>query len=74
MSDKVKKVRTSITIDPEVWQAVKTLVDNKENGYKSVSQFIEQAVVSSVGLVEVEVVSLPDTQAEQVTVTADSVV
>ncbi len=38
---KVKKVRTSITIDPNVLQRVRKIVEDPENDYKSVAQFIE---------------------------------
>lgn len=41
---KVKKVRTSITINPEVLQATRDLVGQANSDYKSVAHFIEQAV------------------------------
>ena len=41
---KVKKVRTSITIDPEVLQRMRDVVEHPESDYKSVAQFIEMAV------------------------------
>lgn len=40
---KVKKVRTAITIDPEILNQVREIVEPDESGYKSVSAFIEQA-------------------------------
>jgi len=41
MSEKVKKERTSITIDPELLTSVKSLADKRD---QSVSQFISTAL------------------------------
>lgn len=43
MGEKVKKVRTSITIDPNVLNVVRSLAEDPESEYKSVAAFIEKA-------------------------------
>jgi hypothetical protein len=46
--EKTKKVRTSITMDPEIFKKVQAVVSNPNSAYKSVSAFIESAVSQQV--------------------------
>jgi Arc/MetJ-type ribon-helix-helix transcriptional regulator len=41
---KIKKVKTSISIDPELLQQVRDIVADPNSAYKSVSHFVECAL------------------------------
>lgn len=49
MSGKIKKVRTSITIDPAVLNAARAEVEHPDSPFKSVAAFIEAALGEYLG-------------------------
>ncbi len=51
---KIKKIRTSITIDPNVLNAARDVVDAPDSSYKSVAALIEAALRDKVGSKEPE--------------------
>lgn len=51
MKDKVNKIRTSITINPEVLAKAKAVVEAPGSDYKSVAALIELALVEKLNQV-----------------------
>ena len=48
--DKVKKVRTSITIDPDVLQRIREVVEADKSRHKSVAHFLEAAALLALNM------------------------
>jgi len=44
MNEKKKKTRTSITIDPDLLQKAREVVENEDSAYRSVSELIESSL------------------------------
>ncbi len=52
---KINKIRTSITVDPNVLAAARAAVDAVDSPYKSVAALIEEALRDKVGSLETPV-------------------
>ncbi len=48
MNDKKRKVRTSITIDPDLLHKARAVADDEDMNYKSVSHLIETALLAHI--------------------------